>query len=580
LHWIRNVRAASRAPFESLIRQLRKNRAAVRVSVAAVSLALVFMASQQGVSRAGPEPRAAQPVSILPANIGVGVSTDSAVTVSFDRAMDRASVEAGLSVLPETPLAFSWSADSRLLEVRARKRWMTDERYLLLVPGSVRALDGSVLSTPRRLSFTTATAPVVSDFQLRYVGPTSISAKAVVVAGTTTVDKTAAGKAAIRRAELLTQTDTTVGLAGGDRLAAGSSSAPSHTASNVSARTSVTIWFSSAMNPDDVAANFTISPSVAGRLSWVGTSLTFTPSARLTAGRRYAISLAGVHDRVGNPLGGDTSFSFTTIDGAQVVRVRPQVGSRDVTRDPVEVWFSRPMQIEKTLKAFQLTDLTAKRSVPGKATWNKAGTQLIFAPSASLARGHAFEIRVGKGAVDADGNALNWSTRFSTKAPPPPPPAPVIPPPAAPAAAAPVLPAPAPSSSAAGYALNQVNSARSAYGFRGLALSGDISAVASAHAWDMLRYGYFSHTGRDGSTVRTRLTAGGVAYSYAGENICQYSGMSVTATLSWCHSQFMSEPYPGYFNHIGNILDPDFTRLGMGIATGGGRVVIVWDFAG
>jgi uncharacterized protein YkwD len=42
----------------------------------------------------------------------------------------------------------------------------------------------------------------------------------------------------------------------------------------------------------------------------------------------------------------------------------------------------------------------------------------------------------------------------------------------------------------------------------------------------------------------------------------------------------MSEPYPGFANHIGNILSPRFTRVGIGIAESGGKVIIVWDFAG
>ena len=40
----------------------------------------------------------------------------------------------------------------------------------------------------------------------------------------------------------------------------------------------------------------------------------------------------------------------------------------------------------------------------------------------------------------------------------------------------------------------------------------------------------------------------------------------------------MSEPYPGVFNHIANILSPNFHRLGVGIATDGYRVYVVWDF--
>jgi uncharacterized protein YkwD len=40
----------------------------------------------------------------------------------------------------------------------------------------------------------------------------------------------------------------------------------------------------------------------------------------------------------------------------------------------------------------------------------------------------------------------------------------------------------------------------------------------------------------------------------------------------------MAEPYPGVFNHIANILNPRYRRLGVGIATDGNRVYVVWDF--
>jgi uncharacterized protein YkwD len=42
----------------------------------------------------------------------------------------------------------------------------------------------------------------------------------------------------------------------------------------------------------------------------------------------------------------------------------------------------------------------------------------------------------------------------------------------------------------------------------------------------------------------------------------------------------MSEPYPGYPNHIGNILSSHYNRVGVGIAQSGSKVIIVWDFAG
>jgi hypothetical protein len=52
----------------------------------------------------------------------------------------------------------------------------------------------------------------------------------------------------------------------------------------------------------------------------------------------------------------------------------------------------------------------------------------------------------------------------------------------------------------------------------------------------------------------------------------------VQATLDWCHAQFMAEPYPGHWNHIANVLSPNATRVGVGIAQVGGKIVIVWDF--
>ena len=129
------------------------------------------------------------------------------------------------------------------------------------------------------------------------------------------------------------------------------------------------------------------------------------------------------------------------------------------------------------------------------------------------------------------------------------------------------------------YALNQINAARASYGFAPLVLDAAITAVAYNHAADMLAYGYFSHTSRNGMNHRQRLTAGGVSYGYSGENICYLGdGGGVQATLDWCHAQFWAEPYPGGGNHKDNILNPNYHRLGVGIATAGSKVYVVWDF--
>ncbi|HEX5397283.1 MAG TPA: Ig-like domain-containing protein, partial [Candidatus Limnocylindria bacterium] len=466
MHSIRNVRAACRAPFESLGHLLSAHRAVARVSITAIALALVFVVSQQGVSRAGPEPVVGVPRSILPANIGVGVATDAFVTIPFDRPVDRASVEAGLSVIPDAAVSYRWSADNRSVRVAPRRHWMTDERYLLLLSSAVRFQDGASAGNARRLSFTTETAPTVSDFRLQYVPQDPARLQAVHGDGL---------------AEYAPRANGVVAGTIETRLrAAAPRTVTKDTAAEVSAHTAVSIDFTAPMDAGDVAEHFAINPHVPGDLSWRGRTLVFTPSQPLDPGARYAISVAGVHDVTGNPLGGDSSFSFTTITAGQPIKVSPKTHATNVTSGEVKVWFSQPMATDRTARVFSLTDLTSKKKIAGKISWNEAKTQLSFKSTKALAKGHSFRITLAKGAVDGDGNEVTLTSTFKTKAAPAParttssrsgpPPAP-----------------PGPASSLTGYALNQVNAARSSYGFGSLGLNSAVSAVANAHAWDMLR---------------------------------------------------------------------------------------------
>jgi uncharacterized protein YkwD len=230
-------------------------------------------------------------------------------------------------------------------------------------------------------------------------------------------------------------------------------------------------------------------------------------------------------------------------------------------------------------RAFALWDRSAGGLVGGNLSWNEDRTLLTFLGDVDFVPGRHFELQLNKGAVDRDGNAVELSYTFSSAAGPAPDVA-VTQRAATPAAPRPVPPPPAPSGDAVQYALNQVNSARGAYGFAPLVLDGAVSAVAQAHAVDQAVNGYFSHTSLDGRTREQRLANGGVSFSSSGENQCYYNGMSIVDTLNWCHAQFMAEPYPGQWNHIGNILSPSFTRMGVGIAQAGATVIITWDFVG
>jgi uncharacterized protein YkwD len=493
----------------------------------------VILAVQERPSTAAPAPAPSAPVSILPTSVGIGVASQQALAIDFPQPMDVGSVASNLEVSPAGRVLLTWSADARHASVRPDHRWRTDERYVLTIPAATRLANGSVLGAPLTYTFTTQTAPYVADFAVDRVGPDVAP-------------------------ERLSVTES---------LRGDPPALPADTADSASARTSIRIGFSAAMNRADVEDAFLISPAVPGTFSWEGTILTFTPGERLDANARYAVSILGAHDLQGNPLGGDTSFSFTTIPAARIVKIAPASGATGVTAGTVQVWFSAPVDTDATQGAFSLVDVTRGSRVAGSMTWADDGMSLTFKPKSALAAGHRFEARFGDGATDSDGNALSGTFSFTTRA------AAV----SRPAASYPLPPA---SGSAQAYALSLINASRKAYGFAPLRLDAALSAVAQAHAVDQIRYGYFSHVSRDGSTYRDRITAAGISWTHAGENQCLDYG-SITHAIAWCHSIMMAEPYPGVWNHIANILDPNFNRVGFGYAQGSdGKLIMTWDFAG
>jgi uncharacterized protein YkwD len=560
------VRAAAQAPFKSLGRLLSSHRAITRVSLAALSFTLIAALSQQASTQAGPEPDPLVPASLLPENVGIALASDAEITIPFGIAMDATSVESSLQLLPRQDFLTSWSEDGTTLTVAPQSRWRTDERYVLVLPASVAAEGGEPIGEAKRFSFTTQGAPSVSDFQVRLASadlPDLAPATDAEAAIAMTVD-----------AGVEAETTDTV------------THAPTKTATDVSATSAITVSFSAPMDRADVEGHFTITPAVEGDISWDGNDLVFTPSERLNPGGRYTISLIGAHDARGDALGGKANFSFLVRPGAQLTATKPQLSATDVEPATVEMWFSQPMDVDATNEAFALLDSSTGALVGGRLVWNDAATQLTYTPDAPFAGGRTFKVVLGDGARDGEGSPVTVGWSFTTKEAPlaaqqtdrgttttrsAPAPAPAPPPPPA------VGPVP-PASSLVGYALNQINAARAAYGFAPLALDAGITAVATAHAWDQVNNGYYSHTSLNGASLHQRLAAGGVGFSAASENQCHYYGQGAQGTLDWCHSAFMSEPYPGLPNHIANILNPRWTRVGVGIADNGSRVVITWDF--
>jgi uncharacterized protein YkwD len=93
-----------------------------------------------------------------------------------------------------------------------------------------------------------------------------------------------------------------------------------------------------------------------------------------------------------------------------------------------------------------------------------------------------------------------------------------------------------------------------------------LTAAAQAHAEDMARSGYFSHTGQDGSDVRVRAERTGCRGGWMAENLA-WGFDDVSAVLAgWMAS-------PG---HRTNMLGPNYRVYGLG-ESGGIWVLMVSD---
>ncbi|WP_197064926.1 CAP domain-containing protein [Leptolyngbya sp. KIOST-1] len=102
-----------------------------------------------------------------------------------------------------------------------------------------------------------------------------------------------------------------------------------------------------------------------------------------------------------------------------------------------------------------------------------------------------------------------------------------------------------------------------------LVLNEKLTAAAQRHAQDMATSRRMSHTGSDGSTMRSRIDATQYRWSTIGENVAMGQPTPAAVMRAWMNS-------PG---HRQNILNPAFTELGVGQATGGGRIYWAQVFA-
>ncbi|KAE8894701.1 hypothetical protein PF005_g14591 [Phytophthora fragariae] len=104
-----------------------------------------------------------------------------------------------------------------------------------------------------------------------------------------------------------------------------------------------------------------------------------------------------------------------------------------------------------------------------------------------------------------------------------------------------------------------VNAQRSARGLSPLCMNTKLMAAAMRHSKDMAANNFMSHTGSDGSSMSSRISAAGYVWTRAAENVAAGQTNINSVMNSWMNSN----------GHRANILG-DYTMFGTAYAYSGG----------
>lgn len=102
--------------------------------------------------------------------------------------------------------------------------------------------------------------------------------------------------------------------------------------------------------------------------------------------------------------------------------------------------------------------------------------------------------------------------------------------------------------------LKLVNQERTQRGLKPLTLNAKLDQAADKHSKDMAEKDFFSHTGKNGSSIGDRASAAGYQWSRLGENIAAGQRTPESVVQGWMNSS----------GHRANILNPNYAHMGLG----------------
>jgi uncharacterized protein YkwD len=324
---------------------------------AGVAISLGAVLALGAITLARPSVTTASPVrDIVPltqaafsTTVGTKVQLDAPATISFSTPMERASVEAALTIEPRTDVTLRWSVDDTSLAIAPTTHWAPGTFYTISVGPGALASTGRPMTSPVRAAF-------------------------------------------------LTRAATTVTLA-----------ATSPSGSRVAIDSAFTVTFDQPVDPTSMTAAIRLEPATPGSLrSEVGpggrTVYTLTPSRPLKADTRYRLLIVGARDASGSAIA-PQSFAIRTSVAPAVVRFRPRTLTQDVPRDTaISVRFTRPMDHRTTKAAFRVT--AGGKAVKGTITFAENSTVLVFDPASPLPWDARVVAMVSRTARSTDGTSL------------------------------------------------------------------------------------------------------------------------------------------------------------------------------
>jgi hypothetical protein len=178
--------------------------------------------------------------------------------------------------------------------------------------------------------------------------------------------------------------------------------------------TTIVVQFSEPVSPVTLEPRFHVSPTVAGTLTYEGSTATFTPAAKLPQDTEFRVSIEpGFEDLAGNAASnGLDEWVFRTVGPPAVVSADPSDGTAGVGIDQaVTVTFDRLMDTAAVESAVSIDP-----EVPLTPSWS--GRALTISFDLPLAFATTYRLTVGTGAADTDGSRLRepFSTTFTTVA--------------------------------------------------------------------------------------------------------------------------------------------------------------------